>query len=258
MLTKRDSPDAKEAWSALIEHNPNSYDAYRGYLENAGLSFGMPLLFFHVILLISPEVPNPKAIEILEEFITRLPRATAPRRLQLKLSSGDQFRELLQPYLLRGLEKGIPSLFADLKALYDDPDKRNTIEEVAAALREEHVNSSPSYDIEPANHLWALYFLAQHYSHLSQHPEALSLLNMALDHTPTLPELYMLKGRILKRVGDYVGAARAMNDSRLLDGQDRFLNTKCGKYLLRAGMVDEAIGIFGLFTKVGSISVFCN
>src|SRR5205807_9796697 len=82
--------------------------------------------------------------------------------------------------------------------------------------------------------------------------EALRLLNMALDHTPTLPELHMLKGRILKRVGDYVGAARAINDTRLLDGQDRFLNTKCGKYLLRAGMVDEAIGIFGLFTKVGS------
>jgi len=240
----------------LIEHNPNSYDAYRGYLENAGLSFGMPHLFLHVTLLISPEVPNQKAIEILEEFITRLPRATAPRRLQLKLSPGDQFRELLYPYILRGLEKGIPSLFADLKTLYNDPEKRNTMQEVAAALREKHVNSSPSYDrdIEPTNHLWALYFLAQHYSHLSQHPEALSLLNMALDHTPTLPELYMLKGRVLKRVGDYVGAARAINDARLLDGQDRFLNTKCGKYLLRAGMVDEAIGIFGLFTKVGTIT----
>jgi len=200
-------------------------------------------------------VPNQQAVEILEEFITRLPRATAPCRLQLKLSSGDQFRKLLQPYILCGLEKGIPSLFADLKVLYDDPKKRKTIEEVAAALRENSVNLGPSQDksIEPANYLWTLYFLAQHYSYLSQHSEAFSLLNIALDHTPTLPELYMLKGRILKRIGDYVGAASAMNDARSLDGQDRFLNTKCGKYLLRAGMVDEAICIFGLFTKVGNI-----
>jgi len=34
-----------------------------------------------------------------------------------------------------------------------------------------------------------------------------------------------------------------------LDLQDRFLNTKCAKYRLRAGLSDEAQEIFGLFTK---------
>jgi len=71
-----------------------------------------------------------------------------------------------------------------------------------------------------------------------------------MKHTPTLPDLHSLKARILKRCGDFLGAARRANDARLLDGQDRFLNTKCGKYLLRADMVDEASSIFGLFTKV--------
>jgi len=60
----------------------------------------------------------------------------------------------------------------------------------------------------------------------------------------------MFKARVLKRCGDYIGAARAVNEARLLDGQDRFLNTKTGKYLLRAACVDEAHQIFGLFTKV--------
>lgn len=64
----------------------------------------------------------------------------------------------------------------------------------------------------------------------------------------------MFKGRVLKRCGDYLGGARAINEARLLDGQDRFLNTKTGKYLLRAGMVEEAIGIFGMFTKVRSVT----
>lgn len=33
---------------------------------------------------------------------------------------GDEFRKLVEPYLYSGLRKGIPSLFADIKALYSD------------------------------------------------------------------------------------------------------------------------------------------
>ncbi|EEB99330.1 hypothetical protein MPER_01010, partial [Moniliophthora perniciosa FA553] len=40
-----------------------------------------------------------------------------------------------------------------------------------------------------------------------------------------------------------------MHEARALDGQDRFLNTKAGKYLLRAGLNEEAERVFGLFTK---------
>jgi len=188
----------------------------------------------------------------LQEFVTVLPRATAPRRLQLDLATGDKFKELVTPYLTTGLTKGIPSLFADVKALYVDKEKQQAIEDLVESLREKYPVSSPppNADVEPTTYLWTLYFLAQHYSYLSQHSKALSLLEVALTHTPTLPELYMFKARVLKRNGDYFGAARCLNDARLLDGQDRFLNTKCGKYMLRAGMVDEANTIFGMFTKV--------
>jgi N-alpha-acetyltransferase 15/16, NatA auxiliary subunit len=98
-----------------------------------------------------------------------------------------------------------------------------------------------------------LYFLAQHHSHIGQHARALELLDEALLHTPTLPDLLMFKGRVLKRMGDPYGAARCMDEARVLDLQDRFLNTKCGKYRLRAGMTEEAQEILGLFTKVSFI-----
>jgi peptide alpha-N-acetyltransferase len=78
------------------------------------------------------------------------------------------------------------------------------------------------------------------------------MLDLALSHTPTLPELYTCKARVLKRTGDLLGAVRCLDEARLLDGQDRFLNTKCAKYRLRAGLVDEAGAILGLFTKVSS------
>jgi peptide alpha-N-acetyltransferase len=74
-----------------------------------------------------------------------------------------------------------------------------------------------------------------------------------MDHTPTLPELYMMKARVLKRAGDPYGAVCALDDSRKLDAQDRFVNTKSGKYRLRAGMLHEAGNIFTkMFTKVAS------
>jgi len=54
-------------------------------------------------------------------------------------------------------------------------------------------------------------------------------------------------------VGDIIGAAQCLDEARLLDGQDRFLNTKCAKYRLRAGLVEEANEILGFFTKVFTI-----
>jgi len=40
ILSKQKVPEADEAWQALIEHNPDSYESYRGYLETLGLPLG--------------------------------------------------------------------------------------------------------------------------------------------------------------------------------------------------------------------------
>lgn len=183
-------------------------------------------------------------------------------------TSVEDFRSLANAYLLRGLKKGIPSLFVDLKSLYQDTQKRAIIEELVdgyrRSLEEGHLpdessddtGTEPDSDV-PTTYLWTLYFLAQHFSHIGQHPHALSLLSLAISHTPTLPELHTLRGRILKRLGDHHGASIAVNEARLLDGQDRFLNTKSAKYKLRAGLIEEANDTFGLFTKVSQASSLC-
>jgi hypothetical protein len=111
----------------------------------------------------------------------------------------------------------------------------------------------------PTTLLWAYYYLALHLSH-PLHPapsfkRALDLLEVALKHTPTLPEVYMAKAMVLKRAGDAMGAAVAMEDARLLDGQDRFLNGKAAKYWLRAGDVQKAEELLGMFTKVRAVPV---
>lgn len=158
---------------------------------------------------------------------------------------------------MSALAKGVPSLFADIKALYSDTQKQQIVEDVVEELRESLTSgnpiptSPPDSEEPPTTYLWTLYFLAQHHSFLARPAQALSLLDIAIKHTPTLPEIHTCKARVLKRAGDLYGAARCLESARLLDGQDRFLNTKCAKYRIRAGLIDEANEILGLFTKVG-------
>jgi hypothetical protein len=60
----------------------------------------------------------------------------------------------------------------------------------------------------------------------------------------------MARALVLKRAGDPQGAAQSMEEARLLDGQDRFLNGKAAKYWLRAGNVAKAEELLVMFTKV--------
>lgn len=52
---------------------------------------------------------------------------------------------------------------------------------------------------EPASAiLWTYYYLAQHYDFHKDSAKALHYINLAIDHTPTLIELYVTKGRLFK------------------------------------------------------------
>jgi peptide alpha-N-acetyltransferase len=41
LLTNLKSDEAETAWRALIEHNPDRYDYYQGFLSTRGLGLGM-------------------------------------------------------------------------------------------------------------------------------------------------------------------------------------------------------------------------
>lgn len=109
-----------------------------------------------------------------------------------------------------GLRKGVPSLFVNLKKLYDNPHKEKVIEQLAEGYLQclkEYGTFTPPNENEseddivkepPTAYLWTLYLLSQHYDHKRDTTKALKLIDEAIDHTPTLVELYMTKGRILK------------------------------------------------------------
>ena len=55
-----------------------------------------------------------------------------------------------------------------------------------------------------------------------------------------------------QRGGDLVEAAKWMDEARILDTADRFVNCKCVKYLFRVNRIERAIEVAGLFTRVSA------
>lgn len=188
--------------------------------------------------------------EHLQAWQKTMPRSAALRRMALEVASGDEFRAAAQTYIEQALVKNIPSLFSDLKSLYRDGEKQAAIEDIVEQFRHAWDPSQATAIAEPpTSYVWTMYFLAHHYSYTRRPGRALAYIDSICAHTPTAPELHMTRARILKRAGALHAASDAMEDAQLLDGQDRYLNTKAAKYLLRADRVDEASRMLKLFTK---------
>ena len=101
----------------------------------------------------------------------------------------------------------------------------------------------------PTALLWARYL----YCHLLEKsgllPQALEQAEKCIEHTPTATDMYLKKGKILKKLMDYSGASAVVNSGRELDLQDRYLNNKCTKYYFRSNQIPEAMRSISLFTK---------
>lgn len=175
-------------YEELIQRNPENTMYYNKLIEAKNLTKPEDIVNFYL------------------ECSEKYPRAMPPRRLPLNYAIGDQFRNLVDKYMRRSLSKGVPPLFVDLRSLYTDKSKVETIESLLLqyvdALKkvgkysEAEVNNGPK---EPASALlWVYYYLAQHHDYLDQTEKAVSYIDAAIEHTPTLIELFVTKGRIYK------------------------------------------------------------
>lgn len=61
---------------------------------------------------------------------------------------------------------------------------------------------------------------------------------MAIEHTPTLIDLYTLKGKIMQVAGDRTAAANLFEEARCLDTADRALNAISACYQVKAGRIE--------------------
>lgn len=161
------------------------------------------------------------------------------------------------------LDRGIPSLFANLKHLYADDAKKA----VLPALVEEYLAASqasssdaqsngdaPAKTDSSKGEGAALYFLAQHYNyHLTRDlAKADEYCDKAIALDDKSVDFQMTKARIWKHKGDLQKASEAMDKARSLDTHDRYINSKAAKYQLRNNENEAALKTVALFTRPDS------
>jgi len=194
------------------------------------------------------------------DYQKKSPFAQLPHRIPLDfLSDLNDFRTHLNVYLRKGLRKGQPALFKDIKQLYRKSDEKMQIVQELMEDYRKNLISHLSFDADESTAasedsttiVWVNYYLAQHYNHLKQYDLAMQLIDQAILHTPTLIELYMFKAKIYKPKGEFDEAVECINEAQSLDTADRYLNAKCVKYMLRANKIKDAEEMSSRFTREG-------
>ncbi|XP_004506868.1 N-terminal acetyltransferase A complex auxiliary subunit NAA15-like [Cicer arietinum] len=238
--------EAESLYRALLSMNPDNYRYYEGLQKCVGLY-------------LEDGKYSPDQIDRLVSLYETLGRqykwSSAVKRIPLDFLQGDKFREAADNYIRPLLTKGVPSLFSDLSSLYNHPGKADILEQLILEL-EHSIRTSGQYpgSMEkeaPSTLLWTLFFLAQHYDRRGQYETSLSKIDEAIEHTPTVIDLYSVKSRILKHAGDLKAAAAFADEARRMDLADRYVNSDCVKRMLQADQVALAEKIAVLFTKDG-------
>ncbi|XP_023514565.1 N-terminal acetyltransferase A complex auxiliary subunit NAA15-like [Cucurbita pepo subsp. pepo] len=238
--------EGKNLYKTLLAINPDNYRYYEGLQVCIGL-------------VSKNSEYSPEEIERLDELYKSLGQqngwSSAVKRIPLDFLQGDKFRDAADTYIRPLLTKGVPSLFSDLSPLYDQPGKADILEQLILWL-ENSVRSSGQYpgstEKEPPSTLmWILFLLAQHYDRRGQYDIALSKIDEAIKHTPTVIDLYSVKSRILKHAGDAAASAALADEARCMDLADRYINSECVKRMLQADQVALAEKTAVLFTKDG-------
>lgn len=223
--------EASKVYRALIKRNPDNFKYYK--LLEASLDI---------------QDNNRLRKALYDKFKNFYPKADPPKFMPLTFVTDKQeLTQLLSEYIITQLKKGVPSTFGNIKPLY-----KKKLTEISCIVEDIVLKYFDSLVVtdSPLQFIWTSYFLSQHYLFLKNFAKANEYIDNAIVHTPTMVELYILKARILKHEGSWEDAALTLEEGRKLDLQDRFINTKTAKYFLRANMVDKAVEIASIFTKI--------
>ena len=239
-LGARNLPEASKFVLELIEINSEHPGYFQWYLEAKEYT------------------TEPQKLQGIREIMELHPRSNAAQREELNYLHEDILSSL-GDYIIKRIRKGIPSIFSDIKALLAESPRGSIIlqyvQENVESLRShkaftEALSRLPRAQIEqPQNLMWMLYVYSQLLDHSGRFEEALAAINEAIEHTPTVPDLYLFKAKIYKHQQLIDKAAETAKEARLLDLGDRYLNNKASKYLLRNNQIAETEEVMAVFSK---------
>lgn len=230
--------EAEREYRALIKRNPDC----REYLFKLEEALG-----------IAPANTQLRKI-LYDRLAEKYPKSNAIRAIPLEFLTGAEFKSSVTKYLNNFFQRGVPSAFVNLKPFYKDSEKREIIGEVVEEIYKAELESKSD------NLVWVVFYLAQHHSYLRNIESALKYIDKCFELSPDnyAVEFGLVKGKIYKHAGDLVQAADALIAAQETDKSDRFINSKTGKYLLRANKIEEAIEILSLFTRNDSTGTGVN
>ncbi|KAI9219802.1 NMDA receptor-regulated protein 1-domain-containing protein [Blastocladiella britannica] len=233
---------AMEAYVKLLHENPD----HRGYIEGLIAASGE------------------RACIVLEGLVDDYKKSHLMQAMLLVAADADSelFDERLAAFLEANVARGVPSTLTNLTALYEDPAKCPIIERHLLRLLSDPPAAVAASADAP---MWLEMFLAQHYDRLADYPRAMHHIGRAISaaggdqeeegadgtsrNSTALADLLLLQARIIKHTGDVNRARDVANAMRETDLKDRYLNTKCTKYMLRAGSITEAEETIKLFAR---------
>ena len=188
-MANNQTKKAIEHLEILVKYNSCNTEYYKQILIANGIDLSKP--------------ENSDQInEILSKYEEVQPKSNSHIRLALDLlPAGIEFKTKLIKYMRPMVIKGVPSLINDIKNLYTDSAKAKIIEEILLSMcssmeTEMVLDPADEEEQDPTSQLWIYYFLSQHHLNLAQVEEALVWINKAIEHTPTVVELYLQKGKI--------------------------------------------------------------
>eukprot|EP01063_Lacrimia_lanifica_P017576 TRINITY_DN24627_c0_g1_i1.p1 TRINITY_DN24627_c0_g1~~TRINITY_DN24627_c0_g1_i1.p1 ORF type:complete len:711 (+),score=407.52 TRINITY_DN24627_c0_g1_i1:69-2201(+) len=192
-----------------------------------------------------------KALDTYRQLREKYPKSQTVQHDLMLRSTGDEARKLLNEYIRHYIKKGIPSLGRSLKAFYDDAEKTAMIGEILAKCEGElNAEKKLADDAEP--NLVAVVFVwtaqAYHYLRTGDCELALKKIDAAIAHTPTIEMLYLVKAKVLKKMGNLEEASEMVETCRKMDLGDRNPNTKSTKALFRVNKWKQAEETYNLFT----------
>lgn len=222
--------EASKVYRTLIKRNPDDFRYYKLLEVSLGIQGN-----------------NDLRKALYEKLETFYPRSEPPKFMPLTFIEDEKLlRSKLEDYILPQLKRGVPAAFCNVKPLYRR--RSSVVPPLLEKIVSDYLASIDPKE-QPIPYIWTCYYLAQHYLNLKQFQKSQELIDQAINHTPTLVELYIFKGRVLKHLGLLEEASEVLESGRKLDLQDRFINTKTVKYFLRANNVERATEIASLFTK---------
>ena len=183
----------------------------------------------------------------------KYPKSRSCKRIPLDFDlPGERFKERLRSFVLPYVQRGIPSLFAELAPLYVDANKRDIIGEMLLELQSSCADGKEEL-------FWVELCLAMHYSTVGKDVEAVSTIDRVIGKAPDDPcriDAYSTKSKILDVAGDYLGSAEVAEEARKLDLADRYLNCQSSVALFKALRAEDAEDVSHLFTKGGNNNFF--